>query len=64
MTLSNKGTAAAVIGTVTATPPFEIGGGANNCSGQTIAAKKKCSFDVEFAPTTVTNVSGGSIEVP
>ena len=57
-------TAAAVIGTVTATPPFEIAGGTNTCSGQTIAAKKKCSFDVEFAPTTVTNVTGGSIDVP
>jgi len=62
--LTNKGTNAAVIGTVTAMPPFAIAGSVNTCSGQTIAAKKKCSFEVEFAPVTVANVSGGSIEVP
>ena len=52
VTLTNKGTEAAVIGSVTATPPFEIASGENTCSGQTIAAKKKCSFEVEFAPAT------------
>ncbi len=62
--LTNKGTNAAVIGSVTVTPPFAVAGSANTCSGQTIAAKKKCSFEVEFAPVTVTNVSGGSIDVP
>jgi len=61
VTLTNKGTAAA-IGSVTATPPFAIAGD-NTCSGQTIAVKKKCSFDVEFAPATPGAVTGGSIDV-
>jgi hypothetical protein len=63
VTLTNKGTAAAVIGSVTATPPFAIASAANTCSGQTIPAKKTCSFGVEFAPVTPGAVSGGSIEV-
>jgi hypothetical protein len=58
VTLSNKGTLAAMISNVTATAPFTIAGGANTCSGQTIAPKKTCSFYVEFAPTTVANVTG------
>jgi len=62
VTLNNKGTNAAVIGSVTATPPFEIAG-ADTCAGQTIAAKKKCSFEVEFAPATPNAVTGGSIDV-
>ena len=62
--LTNKGMTAAVIGSVTATAPFEIAGGTNTCSGQTIASKKKCSFDVEFAPLMVANVTNGSIVVP
>ena len=63
VTLTNKDTIAAVIGSVTATAPFAIAGGADTCSGQSIAAKKKCSFDVEFSPATPGAVSGGSIEV-
>jgi hypothetical protein len=63
VTLTNKGTAAALIGSVTATPPLAIASGANTCSGQSIAPKKKCSFDVEFAPATPGAVSGGSIDV-
>ena len=62
VTLTNKGTAAAVIESVTATPPFAITG-ADTCAGQTIAAKKKCSFEVEFAPATPNAVTGGSSEV-
>ncbi len=63
MTLTNKGTTAAVIGSVTASSPFVIAGGSDSCSGQSIAVKKKCSFDVEFAPATVADVTGGSIDV-
>jgi len=63
VTLTNKGTNAAVIGSVTATPPFAIASAADTCSGKTIAVKKNCSFDVEFAPATPGAVSGGSIEV-
>ncbi len=62
VTLTNRG-AAAVIGSVTASAPFVIAGGADTCSGQSIAPKKKCSFDVEFAPATPGAVSGGSIDV-
>ena len=61
--LTNKGTTAAAIGSVTATAPFVIAGGTNSCSGKSIAVKKKCSFDVEFAPATVADVTGGSIDV-
>ncbi len=63
VTLTNKGTNAAVIVSVIATAPFAIAGVENTCSGQSIAAKKKCSFEVEFSPATPGAVSGGSIEV-
>ncbi len=63
VTLTNKGTNAAVIGSVTATTPFVIASVGDTCSGKSIAAKKKCSFDVEFAPATPGAVTGGSIEV-
>ena len=63
VTLTNKGTIAAVIGSVTATPPFVVAGGENTCSGQTIEPKKKCSFEVEFAPATPGAVSDKTIEV-
>lgn len=61
--LTNKGTASAQVTGVTVSAPFMIGGGSNTCSGMTIAPKKSCSFSIEFAPTTVGNVSGGSIDV-
>ncbi len=60
--LTNKGTIAAVIGSVTATPPFVVAG-ADTCSGQTIEPKKKCSFEVEFAPATPGAVSNQTVEV-
>ncbi|MGA7618493.1 NHL repeat-containing protein [Candidatus Binatus sp.] len=63
VSLTNKGAIAAVIGSVTATPPFVVAGGENTCSGQTIAPKKKCSFEVEFAPATPGAVSDQTIEV-
>jgi hypothetical protein len=63
VTLTNKGTAAAVIESVTATFPFGVASGADTCSGKAIAAEKKCSFEVEFAPATPDAASGGSIDV-
>ncbi len=63
VTLTNKGTAAALIGSVTATPPFVIASSKDTCSGQSIAPKKKCSFEVEFAPATPGAATGGSIDV-
>jgi uncharacterized repeat protein (TIGR03803 family) len=63
VTLANKDTLPAHIAGVTATPPFTIAGSANTCMGQTIAPKRTCSFEVEFAPTTVGEVSGGSIDI-
>src|SRR5208282_1396832 len=53
---------AAVIGSVTATPPFVVAGD-NTCSGQSIAPKKKCEFEVEFAPATPGAVSDETIDV-
>ncbi|MGA7618510.1 NHL repeat-containing protein [Candidatus Binatus sp.] len=63
VSLANKGTIAAVIETVTATPPFVVAGGENTCSSQTIEPKKKCSFEVEFAPATPGAVSDQTIDV-
>jgi hypothetical protein len=63
VTLTNKGTVAAQIATVSVSAPFTIAGGPNTCTGETIATKKICSFNLEFVPTTVGEVSGGSIEV-
>jgi hypothetical protein len=63
VTLTNKGSNAAHISSVNATMPFMIAGGSNTCAGSTIAARKTCSFEVEFAPTTVGNVTSGSIDV-
>jgi len=60
--LTNKGTIAAVIGTVTAAPPFAIAG-MDTCSDQTIEPKKKCEFEVEFAPATPGAVSDETIDV-
>ncbi len=62
MTLTNKGTARGAITTVTATAPFTIAGGPNTCTGSTIAPKKTCSFEVEFAPIT-SEPRRGSIDV-
>ena len=63
MALTNKGTTAALIESVTAPPPFAIAGGKDTCSGQSIEPKKKCSFDVEFAPATPGAVSDETIDV-
>ncbi len=61
--LTNKGNAAAQISAITATSPFTIGGSGNSCAGQSIAPKKNCSFEVEFAPAVVETAVHGSIEV-
>jgi len=63
MMLTNKGTTAALIETVTALPPFTISSGADTCSGKSIAAKKKCEFEVEFSPATPGIVSDQTINV-
>ncbi len=63
VTLTNKGPAEAVIGSVTATAPFAIASVGNTCSGQSVAVKKKCLFEVEFSPATPNAVTGGSIKV-
>jgi len=63
VTLTNKGKAPAVISSVTASAPFITGGGPDTCTGQTIAPKKTCSFEVEYAPTTFGEVDGGFASV-
>ncbi len=63
VTLTNKSLLAAEISDVTAAAPFMIAGRANTCSGETIAPKKTCSFEVEFSPTAVGKVTDGSIDV-
>jgi len=37
--------------------------GEDTCSGKTIAPKKKCSFDIEFAPATPGIVSDQTVDV-
>ncbi len=51
------------MGSVTAASPFAIAGGEDTCSDQTIEPKKKCEFDVEFAPATPSAVSDETIDV-
>jgi len=63
VTLTNQGTLPAQISRVTATAPFKIAAGANTCSGKAPAPKRTCSFEVEFAPTTVSNDDAGSVDV-
>jgi len=63
VTLTNKGKIAAVIGSVSATPPFAIASVEDTCSGKSIAAKRKCSFEVEFAPATPGIVSDHTVDV-
>lgn len=63
VTLTNGGVWTVMIAEVTASSPFIVNSPGNTCSGQTIEPKKTCSFDVEFAPPTVANVTGGSIDV-
>ena len=62
VTLTNKGTATAVISRISASAPFVVAAGGNNCIAS-LAPKKTCSFDIEFAPASVENVTNGSIEV-
>jgi uncharacterized repeat protein (TIGR03803 family) len=63
VTLRNRGGAAAVISGLTATAPFTIADETNFCSGSTVAPKKACSFEVEFAPITPGPVNDGSLNV-
>jgi len=58
VTLTNQGTAAAQIANVTRIAPFMIASSGNTCTGRTIAPKKTCSFEVEFAPKTLGPASG------
>jgi len=63
VTLTNKEKLAAEISSVTVTAAFKIASGANTCASATVAPGKSCSFEVEFAPTTVADVANGSIDV-
>jgi hypothetical protein len=58
VTLINKGTAPAQIANVTRLAPFMIASSGNSCTGRTIAPKKTCSFEVEFAPQTLGPATG------
>jgi sugar lactone lactonase YvrE len=62
VTLRNNGGFAAQISTVTVSAPFTLAGGQNTCT-ESIAPKKTCSFEVEFAPAMVGSVTGGSVRV-
>jgi uncharacterized repeat protein (TIGR03803 family) len=60
VTLANRGKFPALISGVAVVPPFAftITSAANTCSGETLAPKKTCSFEVEYTPTTVGEVDG------
>ena len=63
LTIGNKGAVTANISNITASASFMIASTGNTCSGRSIAPKKTCSFEVEFTPMTVENVTNGSIHV-
>ncbi len=61
--LSNKGSAAANISNISASAPFVIASSANTCTGHSIPPKKTCTFEVEFEPALVSEVTNGSLNV-
>ena len=63
ITLINRGKVAAAIANVLVNGPFSIANGSDTCTGQTIAPKKKCSFEMVFLPPTPTSAQSGSIDV-
>jgi len=64
VTVINKGKAAAQIGQVSAADPFCVPNAHDKCSSHTVNPGKSCSFEVEFSPVTVADVTGGMADIP
>jgi hypothetical protein len=64
VTVSNvsKG-ASALIGAITPAPPFAIVSGSDGCSGQTLAPRKHCTFELNFQPANP-NPSTAPLAIP
>jgi subtilase family serine protease len=58
VTVINKGTVNAIVGTLIPPTGFMIVPGSDLCTGQTIVAKKSCSVFIEFAPSAPGPASG------
>lgn len=58
VTLINKGTVNAIVGTLTAPTGFVIVSGSDTCSGQAIVTRKSCSVSLEFKPSAPGPASG------
>jgi hypothetical protein len=63
VTLVNRGSVAADLTSVSASAPFAVAQANDTCSGHTIVARGRCSFDLVFMPTTVVPSTGGSVNV-
>jgi len=61
VSITNKGTVAAIVGAATAHAGFAID--SDQCSDQTVAPKKSCTMMVKFSPT-VPGTAEGSVSVP
>ncbi len=58
VTITNKGTSAVTINSLTASPEFTaVGSGATPCGG-TLAAAAKCTFSVTFTPSVTGSIKG------
>jgi pseudomonalisin len=59
--ITNKGEIEAIVGTASVPAGFVIG--SDECSGKTVAPKKRCTMTVAFSPSAPT-MSAGSLSVP
>jgi hypothetical protein len=62
VTITNRGTVNAMVGTVSFVGPFSIAG-TDGCSGHRVAPKKTCNMMVQFSPLTPTSATG-SLSLP
>jgi hypothetical protein len=63
VSLANKGTADAMVGSVSAPAGFTIESGTDLCSGQTVPPKKSCTMMLQFSPS-VPGAASGSVSAP
>jgi len=63
VSIANKGSVNATMGTVSVAAPFQIAPGTDLCSGQSVAPKKSCTVMVLFSPSMPV-ASSGSLSAP
>jgi hypothetical protein len=64
LTVTNKGSVAALIGQATASAPFAVSASGDTCSKTTLEPKKHCSLAIVFSPPVVAPRLTGTISVP